>query len=101
MATRQELENNPNWQSTFAVQTEEGRGNVICLMRDAKGGFFWAFPNYLGLFPWGATATFYESALSYDLSHNHVRLVAGQWPPVGRPASQDFGTSSSKACPRR
>ena len=45
-----------------------GNGNFACLMKTPTGHWYWSYPDYQGLFPYGATgpfdAAFFKAALS-------------------------------------
>ena len=74
--TRQEIESLPNWQASFKSPYN---ARVSCLIRNLKGGYYWQWADYDGLFAWGETAIY--SGLA-DLSR--LELLAGTKPTARR-----------------
>jgi hypothetical protein len=76
MRHRAQVESLPNWQATF----QQAGGQVVCLMRTLRGGFYWDTPDYAGLFAWGATASFNSRLFQDALRTGRLRLLTGQIP---------------------
>jgi hypothetical protein len=46
------IECRPDWVATFRCPRTD---KFVCLMRTPRGHWYWRYPEYEGLFPWGAT----------------------------------------------
>ncbi len=51
-------------------------GNFACLMKTPTGHWYWRYPDYQGLFPYGATGPFDEAFLKDALSRRVLEPVA-------------------------
>jgi hypothetical protein len=93
MRDRVYVESLPNWQATF----QQVGGQVVCLMRTLRGGFYWDTPDYAGLFAWGATASFDLRAFQDALRTARLRLLTGQIPDFQRMESPCASTPKTAA----
>lgn len=80
MIDRKYLESQPNWQATFRFVKQPD--SFDCLMRNAKGGFYWHAPDYKGAFAWGATREFMPECLADSIDRGYMELVAGVMPQL-------------------
>ena len=67
------IECRPDWVATFrCLRTDK----LVCLMRTPRGHWYWRYPEYEGLFPWGATGPCDLNLLHDALSRRVLTPVA-------------------------
>jgi hypothetical protein len=71
--TREYIERQAGWVATFRCLHN---GNFACLMRTPPGHWYWSYPDYQGLFPYGATGPFDAAFLKDALSRNVLEPLA-------------------------
>ncbi len=71
--TREYIERQPGWVATFRCLRN---GNLACLMKTPTGHWYWSYPDYQGLFPYGATGPFDAAFLQDALSRRVLEPVA-------------------------
>ncbi len=71
--TREYIERQPGWVATFRCLRN---GIVACLMKTPTGHWYWTYPDYQGLFPYGATGPFDAAFLQDALSRRVLEPVA-------------------------
>ena len=72
--TREYIERQPGWVATFRCLRN---GKFACLMKTPTGHWYWSYPDYQGLFPYGATGPF-DPAFLKDALSRHV-LEPAAW----------------------
>ncbi len=72
--TREYIEREPGW-VRLSVPTSRD-GNFACLMKTPTGPWYWSYPDYQGLFPYGATGPFDAGFLQDALSRRALEPVA-------------------------
>jgi hypothetical protein len=71
--TREYIERQPGWVGTFRCLRN---GTFACLMKTPTGHWYWSYPDYQGLFPYGATGLFDTAFLQDALSRRVLEPVA-------------------------
>ena len=71
--TREYIERQAGWVATFRCLLN---GNFACLMKTPTGQWYWSYPDYQGLFPYGATEPFDAAFLKDALSRHVLEPVA-------------------------
>ena len=77
--TRTELERKHNWIATF--KHKSGKQRECCLMATVGDGqYYWHYPDYDGLFGYGATATCTRNWLIRDIINRNLLQLNGLLP---------------------
>ncbi len=71
--TREYIERQPGWVAKFRCLRN---GNFACLMKTPTGHWHWSYPDYQGLFPYGATGPFDAGFLQDVLSRRVLEPMA-------------------------
>lgn len=71
--SREYIERQPAWVATFRCKRN---GKFVCLMKSTTGHWYWSYPDYYGLFPYGATGPFDATLLKGALLRRVLEPVA-------------------------